>query len=208
MNLIFLIILSIIVMSITIYTGTRLYKKTETNFDKRIRDKFIDRDPHMISVMKSITRLGNVETLVVIVIPILFVLIRENEYITASSILISSGLSIFTSQCFKFIFRRGRPTKKREFNYIGYSFPSGHSTVGISFYLNLAYLVSAGTNKLHIMLAIGILIGLLIAFSRIYLGVHWASDVIIGILLGFTCAFWSIYLYNNDFVLRIIFRDC
>lgn len=207
MYLTLLIIFTILVLLASVYTGTRLYKKTETTFDKNIRDKVTrDRNPHFISVMKSVTRLGNVETLFMIIVPILFVLVRDGEFVTASAIMLSAGLSIIVSQVLKFIFRRTRPTKERALSHIGYSFPSGHSTVGVSFYLTLAYIVSTGTGRLVFLLLIGLIIGLAIAFSRIYLGVHWASDVIVGVFLGLTCSAWAIYLYRNKFVLEWLFR--
>ncbi len=207
MYIILLVICTIIVVIGSLYTGARLFKRSETAFDKNIRDWITNnRDPHIINVMKSITRLGNVETLFMIIIPILFILVRDGEFVTASAIIVSAGLSIISSQSLKFLFRRTRPIKERAFSHMGYSFPSGHSTVGVSFYLTLAYIVSTGTGRMVVLLLIGLIIGLAIAFSRIYLGVHWASDVIVGIFLGLTCSAWAIYSYRTGFILEWLFR--
>lgn len=198
---------TILVLGITLYMGYRLYKKSETQFDIAIRERTKLQDgSHMLGVMKSVTRLGNVETLFIIIVPILFFLIRSEDFVTATSIIVAAGLSIFVSQLMKFIFRRNRPTITRAINHIGYSFPSGHATVGISFYLTIAYILSSGSDRMPVIAATGLCIGLAIAYSRISLGVHWASDVCAGVLLGLMCAWWAIYLYRMNYTLIWVFR--
>lgn len=69
----------------------------------------------------------------------------------------------------------------------GFSFPSGHSFVAVSFYGLLAYFLfrAAKTNFLKgLITVIGAVIIILIGFSRIYLGVHWPSDVLASFASG------------------------
>lgn len=201
-------ITTIVSIIITIYVGLRLYKKPGTSFDIAIRDFALHlKSPFLRSWMQIITRLGNVETLFIIIVPILFVLIRDREYTTATAIIVAAGLSILVSQAFKLIFRRTRPSKFNRINHIGYSFPSGHSTVGVAFYTTIAYIISSNTSNVVLMVMIGFLVGLLIAVSRIYLGVHWASDVLVGIMLGIVCAFWAIYLFRTGYRLEWLFGE-
>lgn len=202
-----LIIQSILTTLAIIYAGSKLYKKSGIPFDIKMINYFASkRTPYMIKVMKTITRLGNIETMFMIIVPILFFLIRDHDYIPATCIIISAGASVVSSQIFKFAFRRRRPTKNKEINNIGYSFPSGHSTVGVSFYLTIAYIVGANSVFMPFIIAAGLLTGLLIAYSRAYLGVHWTSDVLFGILLGLNTAFWAIYLFSYGYILKIIFK--
>ncbi len=208
MELYLLSIYSVIVLLSAIYMGYRLFKKKETVLDEKIRMwAKLEEGSNLYGIMKSITRLGNVETLFVIIVPILFFLIRSGDFITATSIIISAGSAIIVTQLLKFMFRRNRPTIRRAINHIGYSFPSGHAAVGISFYLTLSHIVAGNYPGRSLILLIGLLIGLSIAYSRISLGVHWASDVGAGILIGFMCAWWAIYLYRADYILRWLFQS-
>jgi undecaprenyl-diphosphatase len=74
---------------------------------------------------------------------------------------------------------------------LGWSFPSGHATESAAVYRTLAHMF-AGTQRRSgvkpLTCAVGILAPFLIGISRVYLGVHWPTDVVIGWALG---AMWS-----------------
>ena len=67
------------------------------------------------------------------------------------------------------------------------------------------YVLFKGHNSLPIWLTVGILFGLSIAISRIVVGVHWFSDVVLGSLVGFVFFSWTIYLYNIGFYYKFLF---
>ncbi len=100
--------------------------------------------------------------------------------------LLLGGVSLFV-QVGKRTFDRSRPLQVAYYPETGYSFPSGHSAVAMTLYGLLAYWairrlrnpagrVLAGVGAACLILAVG--------FSRIYLGVHFLSDVLGGYLLG------------------------
>lgn len=86
----------------------------------------------------------------------------------------------------KEVVQRARPLNAI-INETGFAFPSGHATTSVVFFGLLCYLTFkyAKTKSLKIWVyCISILMILLIGFSRIYLNIHWLSDVLGGFLLG------------------------
>ncbi len=75
----------------------------------------------------------------------------------------------------------------------GFSFPSGHSMIGSFFFLIIAYYMYAKFGTAFYFIPSGI-ISLLIAFSRIYLGVHYPSDVLAGLGFGTLCVYLTALL--------------
>jgi undecaprenyl-diphosphatase len=64
------------------------------------------------------------------------------------------------------------------------SFPSGHSTSSMVFYLTAALVLSQGSRWRGAAIAAGLLMAILVGLSRIVLGVHWPSDVVGGWVFG------------------------
>ncbi len=135
-------------------------------------------------VFKIITNLGG--AIGIISITILILVFEKSKNIKYYTVL---NLFIITlaNQILKFIIGRPRPVEHRIIDQSGYSFPSGHSMVSMAFYGFLMYVIYKNVEnrklKLTLCIALAILI-LLIGISRIYLGVHYASDVIAGFCLS------------------------
>lgn len=93
-----------------------------------------------------------------------------------------------TALLLKELIRRARPdVTLQAYAETGFSFPSGHATLAAAFYGFLIYLVwrmmPASRRRTAVVAVLTVLIAL-IAFSRLYLGVHYLTDVIGGLLLG------------------------
>ncbi len=183
-----------------------LTKSKGFTIDYKLRDFFrYDKYSDLKKVFNKATILANVETVGIIAFPIIFFLVYNKDYVRATSIVLSIVTSVGISQILKAIFKVKRPTESQEYEFIGYSFPSGHSTVGMSFYLTLTILMANPAGSLNGLIILGFLIGSAIGISRIVLGVHWFTDVTVGLILGLLCSLWSVYLYSIGFYFSWLF---
>ena len=135
-------------------------------------------------IAKFITNFGGAIFLVVLTVTL--VVLVKNKKISLS---IFSNLVIITglNQLLKRILQRPRPTEFRIVEETGYSFPSGHSMVSMAFYGYLIYLIYKYVENKYIKWILIVLLSCLIVgigTSRIYLGVHYTSDVLGGFLIS------------------------
>ena len=138
----------------------------------------------MTMFMTIITMMCNTEF--IIVATLLLILLIKNKKIggmIASNVVLCSVINTII----KHIFLRPRPVGIKLIEQGGYSFPSGHSMMAVAFYGLLIYIIwnTKWRNvwKLFTTTLLVILI-LLIGISRIYVGVHFASDVIAGLSIS------------------------
>ena len=144
---------------------------------------------HLISdsltpIVKMITQFGG--TIILITLAMILLIIIKNKKTGAlicGNLAISAGLN----QILKNIVQRPRPTEFRIIDESGYSFPSGHSMVSAAFYGFLIYLIYKNIKNKYLkgsLISILSILIVLIGISRIYLGVHYTSDVIAGFLIA------------------------
>ena len=152
-------------------------------------------------IAKFITNFGGA-IFVISLTTILFFVIKDRKI--GISIITNLGIVTILNQIIKFIMQRPRPTEFRIIEETGYSFPSGHSMVSLAFYGYLIYLIYKYINNKHLKRTLIIILSILICIigvSRIYLGVHYTSDVLGGFLISF--AYLIIYIeLVNKFVLE------
>ena len=153
--------------------------------------------------VKRITFLGSATML--ILITILSIIIIKNKKI---GLFICANLIIITviNNIIKILVRRQRPPiENRLVVEKSFSFPSGHSMIGMAFYGFLVYLTYTNieNKKLrNLIIVILILLPILIGISRIYLGVHYFSDVISGLI--FSIAYLFIFTQIID---KYLYKD-
>jgi len=183
------VFLLLFAMIIFIYAARMVFITQDSGFDERVFNAI---KPYISTsttrFMQFVTFLGK-HTLL---IPLNFVLIaffiyRKEKWfaVRIAALSLSSLLLMFV---LKLYFQRDRPLLPVIGEAKGFSFPSGHALISVVFY---GLFIHAIWHEVKIkwlrnllVVFIGILI-LLIAFSRIYLRVHYASDVIAGLAAGF-----------------------
>lgn len=156
--------------------------KQDITFYNILRKYFIK--DSITPYMKIITNFGGATCL--ITITILLLIIVKNKKIGLLTLTNLVTITIL-NQILKFILRRPRPTEFKIINETGYSFPSGHSMISMAFYGFLIYLIYKNIKNKYLKTTLIIILSLLIiaiGISRIYLGVHYVSDVIGGFLIS------------------------
>ncbi len=134
-----------------------------------------------------------------ILLAVYFLFIKKNNWIAIKVIVVALG-SLLLMYALKYYFRRVRPVHPVHEAASGYSFPSGHSMSAMTFYGLLIYLFVSKIQDRRTRLLITIFLSLLIlaiGFSRIYLRVHYASDVLGGFLAGYLWLVISLTILNG-----------
>ncbi|MDO5517351.1 MAG: phosphatase PAP2 family protein [Clostridium sp.] len=160
------------------------------------------KNPFMDKWMVFITRQGDIAGIWIIIAIVMFTI--DGHFKDGASIILTLALcAILGNLILKNIFSRKRPfhTKTEILLLIpkpkDYSFPSGHTMSSIA-------AATVIFNMNHILGIISWIIAILIAFSRIYLYVHYPSDIAAGAIAGFLTGIFTIYIMNLEFINRII----
>lgn len=152
---------------------------------------YLFRNETLTTFFTWITLLGKLEIISVVVITSIIILFVWHKKYLIYPFLVAAFGSLSFTWLGKLAFQRSRP----EFAvYLenSFSFPSGHATIAVAIYGFLGYLFIRATHswshKVNLFFATAVL-ALLIGFSRVYLGVHYISDIWSGYLVG---AMWLI----------------
>lgn len=150
------------------------------------------------SILKCVTHLGGVAFIVLLGV-LCFMFCKKNRWFITFDLV---GCTVI-NQTIKYIVRRPRPNVLRLVSESGYSFPSGHSMISVAFYGLVIYLVYKNVNNKYLKWTLITLLSLLIltiGFSRIYVGVHYFTDVVGGFFLALAYLIVYIYIYNKKVI--------
>lgn len=170
---------------IFIFIMTLLLTNNVSNFDNYVYNLIIKLKCEPVTIFfKFITFLCSTWFILISTILIMiFSKNKKNAFLIALNVL----LCYILNQTFKFIFVRERPIDINLVIENGYSFPSGHSMISLAYYGFFLYIIDHKKMKNRYKLLYSSLLTilvLLIGISRIYLGVHFASDVLAGYALS------------------------
>lgn len=185
--------------------ATAISTNTIETFDRSIIDVVQSTEtPALTTIMKFFTALGSTSGVLIITVSLFSILYfgiksRPQAYLFATTIIGTVALN----QLLKFIFKRNRPAFHRLVDIGGYSFPSGHTMIAFSLFAMIAFImwrrVQSYWTRFSIVLFASFMI-VIIALSRIYLGVHFPSDIIGGMSVS---AIWfliatTVYTYYQQ----------
>lgn len=152
-------------------------------------------NPILTTFSKIISLIFEPIILIIISLAIAIYLFKKNQKIKSLILIGTMAISGIIIKISKEIFARERPLNSliQETNF---AFPSGHATIAVVFVGLIAYLFSKKDSKKQITFAAISLI-FLIGFTRIYLRVHWFTDVLAGFVLGSILLFTSLKILQH-----------
>lgn len=169
--------------------------KTDAVAYKYIVEKL--RTDTLTKIMKVITFFGDAISIITLtILSIIFVKNKKNKiFIGVNAVLIT-----LLNLLIKNLVKRPRPEGFRIISESGYSFPSGHSMVSTAFYglfIYLAYKYIKNKKLKYFICTILSILIVLIGTSRVYLGVHYGSDVIAGFVLSIAYLIGFITIFSK-----------
>ncbi|MGX7164643.1 phosphatase PAP2 family protein [Enterococcus massiliensis] len=179
----------------------KFYPQWVSGFDSVLTDLVRSPYPHWNDFYLWITKFGNPSTVIILTLAFLIVLAIGKRYAETAWLGIGVlGIAGILNPLIKLVFTRERPTLLHLVTEHSYSFPSGHSTGSMVLFGTLIFLVptlfTSTTARWIARIFLGFII-LAIGISRIYLGVHFPSDIIGGYSLGLGWLFLTYPLYQK-----------
>jgi undecaprenyl-diphosphatase len=207
------IVLGLCVLIISLYTFLTI--TTDTLFELKLvqidyelsHQLYAVRTPQMTNMMLVISFLGAGFT--VAATAAIVVVLYKKKYTQESLVFaLLMGFGAFANYLLKNIFQRARPTFDPLVHHASYSFPSAHAMNSFIFYVTVAYLTYhlTGNKKTTIIVtAISISMIILTGLSRIYLGVHYPSDILAGYYAGLVW-FVGVLLIERAFTFMKLYK--
>ncbi len=186
---VYLLLLCIISLYFFLMITLNVFSNPEISLDRAVYEsvKYFW-NPGFVKVMAAVTNIADtLPVLMMSIIVLSYLLIRKRKY--SATLFAASMISgLLLKESLKFIVMRSRP--EGIIAETGYGFPSGHTTMSVIFFLLLIYLFRNDFKNVFLrwlFTGFFILLTIAIAASRVFLGVHWLTDVLGGIFLGLFC---------------------
>jgi undecaprenyl-diphosphatase len=151
-----------------------------------------------LTVMRDLTSLGSVAVLTTFSLAVLGYLVVRRQHHAAVLVLVATGGGGLLSSVLKGVFERDRPDVVPHLVSVSsLSFPSGHALASAVVYLTLGALLSRLVQARHLKVycvAVAVYLSFVVGLSRVYLGVHYPSDVLAGWTAGLCWALmcWTV----------------
>ncbi len=146
---------------------------------------------------RDITSLGGPGVLCLLVLAVAAFFRLAERRGAALFVLAANGGGALMAQLLKALFNRPRPDVVPDAYVFSTSFPSGHAMMSAAVYLTLGALIAHAVSGLRLrvyVMGVALLLAGIVGITRVYLGVHWPSDVIAGWAAGaaWAAACWGV----------------
>lgn len=185
----------------------RFYPNWISGFDQTLTQIIRTPYPNLNTFFIWYTKFANPMTIAILTLAFVVILFQGKYY--AETLWLSVNTVVFAgigNAAIKLLFMRSRPSLDHLVTETSYSFPSGHSTGSVLFYGTLILLLPQFIKNRKLCLPLQIILGVGIFFigiSRVYLGVHFPSDVLAGFCFGLA---WLLMGYPIYLEKRFVWR--
>jgi membrane-associated phospholipid phosphatase len=196
-----MLVFILVALIVCTWAGYLVFIQENTEFDQAVFEAISPyTTPILTRIIVFISFLGKHTFLVPVNLLLLAFFLYRKKKRLAIRLLVISLSSLSLKLILKALFNRPRPGNPLIEHVSGLSFPSGHAMLGVTFYgLMILILLHEVKNCWWRNAIIGffVILILLIAFSRVYLRVHYVSDVITGLAVGFIWLTVSLYIIEK-----------
>jgi undecaprenyl-diphosphatase len=195
------LVLFLVILFVFVTITDEIVLEHNTGFDQNVSHAIsVSAFPHETRLMELVTFFGSSMFLFpAYVVLILYYLSRKNLKFALDIATVGLGTAVILD-LLKDTFRRQRPVDPLIRNVTGFSFPSGHSFSSFTFFGLIIYIIwKTGISKAwKILISLVLfLFASIIAFSRVYLRVHYASDVLAGFCLSVIWLMLSLWILHH-----------
>lgn len=191
-------VVSAIAIGVFADVGEDVRENSTTAFDNAVRDWFVaHQNPVLYKIAFVLTWLGSPVVMVLIAIVAGIYFYRRHGRSKAGVVVAAPAIGGLISGLVKVIYGRARPAGGALLNERTYSFPSGHATTSAAVMVTLCYVLARERIiSWPAAIVIGGIVPLIVGLTRLYLDVHWTTDVVGGWTVGLFVAAMSAALYE------------
>ena len=177
---------SLVGLALLAKVGEDVFEHESGGFDSTVRGWFLaHRTPLGETIFAWVSRIGATAPVIVVGILVGAWLWKSRGRRVGGSVVFAPGAAVAIYDAGKLAYGRARPAGAIAARIYTYSFPSGHATTAASVVITLAYVLwRERLLPRNLAIALGALVPFLIGVSRVYLDVHWATDVLGGWCIG------------------------
>lgn len=194
-----IVIVSAFAIGVFADVGEDVAEQSTTAFDNSVRAWFVaHQNPIVYKIALILTWLGSPLVMVIIAVAAGLWFYRRRGRSKAGVIVAAPAIGGILSTAVKLLYGRARPAGSALLNERSFSFPSGHATMSAAVVVTLCYVLARERIiSWPAAIAVGALVPLVVGLTRLYLDVHWTTDVIGGWGVGLFVAALSAALYEH-----------
>ena len=191
-------IVSAIALGVFADVGEDVAEKSTTHLDEAVSAWFVGhQNPLLYKIALGVTWVGSPTVMVLLAIVAAVWLYTRGGRSKAGAVVAAPALGGLLSGVIKVLYGRARPVGAALFNQTTYSFPSGHSATSAAVMVSLCYVLARERIiSWPAAIIVGGMVPLLVGLSRLYLNVHWLTDVVGGWTVGLLVAAMGAALYE------------